>query len=298
MTLVKSLVAELYSRLDLTKSSLEQIREQSATASRQVPLPEGTTVEKEIVGNLPAEWVRAANVPPGQEQVILYFHGGGFFIGCCDTYRNFAALISAASGVRVLVVEYRLAPEHKYPAANEDCLAAYRWLIEQGISAQNIIIGGDSAGGSLTLMTLLSLRDAGDPLPAAAFMLSPFLDLLNFDGESYISRAELDVSTLEGAKFTAGIYIDAALIPPPPLLSPLNQDLRSLPKLFVQVGDHEILLSDATRLTDRARAAGVDVTLEIWEGMCHAFHFFSAMVPEARQAIDNVGHFVRKQFNL
>ncbi|CQR70677.1 Monoterpene epsilon-lactone hydrolase [Sporomusa ovata DSM 2662] len=296
MSKVREIMADFYKKMD-PKNTLEQSRQVFAEIGRQEQLPEGTTVEKILVANLPAEWVKAANVAPENEQVILYFHGGAFTLGSCDTHRRLAALISEASGVQVLVIEYRLAPEHKYPAANDDCLAAYRWLIEKGISAGNIIIGGDSSGGTLTLMTLLSLRDAGDPLPKAAFFLSPLLDMIYFDGESYISRAGLDVSTLEAAKSVTGFYVDAALKPLPPILSPLNQDLRGLPNLFVQIGDHEVLLSDCTRLAERGKAAGVNVTLDIWDEMCHGFQFLSAFVPEVKPAIDNVGQFVKKQFN-
>ena len=288
-------IKEVFKMFDVEKYTVEQIRQTWTAMAKQVDLHPGTTVDKVIIANLPAEWVKAANVPEGNEQMILYFHGGGFTFGSCDTHRNLATIISEASGVRVLLVEYRLAPEHKYPAANDDCLAVYRWLIENGVSAKNIVIGGDSAGGGLTLMTLLSLRNAGDPLPAAAFILSPFgLDLINFDGESYISRAELDpVCSLKGCQISANYYIDSLTIKPP-ILSLINQNLSGLPSLLIQVGDHEVLLSDSTRFAERAREAGVDVKLEVWDNMWHVFQAFAAFVPEAKQAIDNIGTFVQK----
>lgn len=284
-------------KMDPSINTIEQIRHE-LTAKRHSELPPGTTVEQNTVANLPAELIKAANVSEGNEKVILYFHGGGLYCGDCATYRNLAAFISMASGVRVLLPEYRLAPEHKYPAANDDCLATYRWLLENGIPAKNIIIGGDSAGGALTVMTLLSLRDAGVPLPAAAFLFSPWTDLVYFDGESYTSRAKLDpVTHLKGSQMAASFYIDNLTVKPP-ILSPVNQDLSGLPALFIQVGNHETLLSDSTRLAKRAKKAGVDVTLEIWDNMWHVFQSLAGVLPEAKQAINNVGLWVQKRFNI
>ena len=295
MSTIKDYLAAMKETFDLEKKTVEEVREVFSAQGKQEKLPTDTVVEKVIVANLPAEWVRAPNVPIGNEQTILYFHGGGFFCGSCDSHRNLAAAISAASGIRVLVLEYRLAPEHQYPAANKDAVAAYRWLITNGIAAENIVIGGDSGGGGLTLMTLLSLRDSGDPLPAAAFLLSPWADLIHLDGESYTTRAEIDpVGTFKTNQIAASYYIGSLKVKPP-LLSPINQDLGGLPPLLIQVGDHDILLSDSTRLVERAKAAGVDVTLEVWDNMWHVFHFFAAIVPEAQQAIDNIGKFVQKK---
>jgi acetyl esterase/lipase len=291
---IKSNIIDALKIFDVEKYTIEQIRlEFNAMVKKRKPL-HNITVEKETIANLSAEWVIAANVPKDKEQMILYFHGGGFFCGSCDTHRNMAAIISEASGVRVLLVEYRLAPEHKYPAANDDCLAAYRWLIDNGVTSEKIVIGGDSAGGSLAIMTLIVLRDAGDPLPAAAFVMSPPVDLLNFDGESYISRAELDpMNSLKGCQIIADNYIGSTTIKPP-ILSPINLDLGGLPPLLIQVGDHEVLLSDSVKLAERTKKANVDVTLEVWDNMWHGFQSFAAIVPEAKQAVDNIGQFVRK----
>ncbi len=296
MSAIKERYIKAMRKMDPSINTVEQIRHE-LSLKQQAELPSGTIVEQVMVTNLPGEWIKAANVPESGKQVILYFHGGGLYCGDCATYRNLAAFISRASGVRVLLVEYRLAPEHKYPAANDDCLAAYRWLLENGIPAKDIIIGGDSAGGALTVMTLLSLRDAGAPLPVAAFMFSPWTDLVNFDGESYTSRAELDpVTHLKGSQMAASFYIDHLTVKPP-ILSPINQDLSGLPALFIQVGDHEALLSDSTRLAERATKDGVDVTLEIWDNMWHVFQSLAAVLPEAKQAIDNVGRWAQKRFD-
>jgi acetyl esterase/lipase len=233
--------------------------------------------------------------------VVLYFHGGGFYEGSCEAYRAFAGQLSLASGTRVLTVDYRLAPENKYPAANEDCLGAYRWLLKNGVSAKDIIIGGDSAGGTLTLMTLLSLRDAGDQLPAAAFTLSAVTDYIDFDGESYASRAKLDplMSSLDKVKVNMDRYLDPSKQKETPsIFSPLKQDLGGLPPLLLQVGDHEILLSDSVRFAERAKKAGVDTTLEIYPNMFHCFQLTFFLMPEAKKAITNIGSFIQKHINI
>jgi epsilon-lactone hydrolase len=275
--------------------TVEQIRQEMAESATRFPkLPE-TSVEKIAIGHLSGEWVSAADhIPQIEGQVILYFHGGGFIAGTCEFYRDLVARISKSSGVKVLMVEYRLAPEYPYPAANEDCISAYRWLLENGYSARNIVFGGDSVGGSLVLMTLLSLRDAGEVLPAGAFLLSPHTDLVHLDGESYSSRAELDpTGSLQSNKRILSTYLGTWSEEIPTLLSPLRMDLKGLPCVHIQVGDHEVLLSDATRFADRARAAGVEVSLEVWENMWSVFQFLAYMLPEAQQAITNIGQYVR-----
>jgi acetyl esterase/lipase len=211
-------------------------------------------------------------------------------------YRDLAARISAACGIRVLTVEYRLAPEHRYPAANEDCFAAYRWLIAQGIEPDHIIVGGDSVGATLGLMTLISLRDAGEALPAAAVLLSPHGDLVHLDGESYTSRAMTDpTGSLEGNQKILEDYIGLRNgdIPIPGILSPLRVKLHGLPPMLIQAGDQEVLLSDAERLAARCNAAGTEVMLEIWENMWSGFQFMAGLLIEGEQAITGIGSFVR-----
>ena len=264
-------------------------------------LPPGGTFKKVSLGGIPAEWVTTPDVSEEKKSVILYFHGGGFYEGSCETYRAFAGQLSLASGTRVLTVDYRLAPENKYPAANEDCLGAYRWLLKNGVSAKDIIIGGDSAGGTLTLMTLLSLRDAGDQLPAAAFTLSAVTDYIDFDGESYASRAKLDplMSSMDKVKVNMDRYLDPSKQKEiPSIFSPLKQDLRGLPPLLLQVGDHEILLSDSVRFAERAKKAGVDTTLEIYPSMFHVFQLAFFLMPESKKAIINIGSFIQKHMNV
>jgi epsilon-lactone hydrolase len=197
-----------------------------------------------------------------------------------------------------LNVEYRLAPENKYPAANEDCFHIYRWLLKNGFGAENIIMGGESTGGYLVLATLLALRDEKEAMPKAAFLLSPHTDFLYYDGESYETRRELDpMSSLDGCRMCAERYFPDNM-KEPSIMSPLNENLEGLPSLFIQVGDHEVILSDSTRLYENARKAGVDATLEVWENMWHIFRFMAYMLPEGVQAIESVGRFVKEQFGI
>jgi len=281
--------------------SVEVQRKALDAAAKMGKLPPGGTFKKISLGSIPAEWVTTPNVPEGKKSVILYFHGGGFYEGSCETYRTFAGQLSLASGTRVLTVDYRLAPEHKYPAANEDCLGSYRWLLKNGVPSKEIIIGGDSAGGTLTLMTLLSLRDSGDPLPSAAFTLSAVTDYIDFDGESYVSRAKMDPykSSVAEVKPDMDRYLDPSKQKETPsILSPLKQDLRGLPPLLLQVGDHEILLSDSVRFAERAKKAGVDITLEIYPNMFHVFQLAFFLMPESKKAIINIGSFIQKHMNM
>jgi monoterpene epsilon-lactone hydrolase len=214
-------------------------------------------------------------------------------LGSINTHREMISRISRAAGARALAIDYRLAPEHPYPAAVEDATAAYRWLLCTGVDPARLVIGGESAGGGLTVATLAALRDAGEPLPAAGVCVSPWVDLECL-GESMTTKAEIDPIAqrqviLEMAKAYLG---DAG--PRTPLAAPLYADLTGLPPLLIQVGASEILLDDSTRLAERAKSAGVDVTLELWNDMIHMWHFFAAMLPEGQQAIDRIGEFVRQ----
>lgn len=277
-----------------------QIRQDMAEAAKQLPVFPGTHVRQVEINQLNAEWVTAGDMSPESvERAILYFHGGGFISGNCEIYRDLAARISAASGVPVLTVEYRLAPEHRYPAANDDCLSAYQWMLAEGYSPDSIILGGDSVGASLALMSLLSVRDEGGAMPAGAFLLSPHSDLVHLDGESYDSSADLDpMGSREGNQRILDDYTGTVNGDAPAILSPLRLNLQGLPTLFIQVGDQEVLLSDAERLAERARAAGVEVTLEVWENMWSVFQLMAALLPESQQAIMNIGIFTKRIWNL
>jgi acetyl esterase/lipase len=195
----------------------------------------------------------------------------------------------------VLLIDYRLAPEHPHPAAVEDSTRAYRWLLETGSNPKRMAIAGDSAGGGLTVATLVALRDAGVPLPAAAVCLSPWVDLEGI-GESMTTKAAVDpMVQREPLLRMASMYL-AGQDPRTPLAAPLYADLRGLPPLLIQVGTAETLLDDSVRLAERARAAGVQVTLEPWEDMIHVWQAFAAMLPEGQQAIERIGEFLRQHW--
>jgi len=244
-------------------------------------------------GGVPAEWL----VLPGSltDRVVLYFHGGAYCLGSLDTHRGLAATVARAAQARALLIDYRLAPEHPFPAAVLDAQAAYAWLLDQGIVPEQVALAGDSAGGGLLLALMVSLSEAGQPLPAAGVCLSPWADL-SLSGRSWTTNArrELILSAVKMRQM-AQLYLGDA-DPLTPLASPLYADLAGLPPLLIQVGGDEALLSDAEEVALRAKAAGVEVELEVWPGMFHAWQLTSRAIPEARQAIERIGSFLQARF--
>jgi monoterpene epsilon-lactone hydrolase len=270
-------------------AGIEEIR--SAFELIAQPVPDDVRLESVEASGVPAQWI----IPPNadQERVIYYLHGGGYTIGSINTHRAMVAAIARSAEARALALDYRLAPEHPFPAAVEDATAGYRWLLAQGARPAHIVIAGDSAGGGLTLATLVALRDAGDPLPAAGVCLSPWVDLEGL-GDSMTSKADADpIVQKEPMLRMAAAYLGGA-DPRTPLAAPLYAGLQGLPPLLIQVGTSETLLDDSNRIAERARAAGVDVTLEPWEEMIHVWQLFAGMVPEGREAIDRIGAFIRQ----
>jgi monoterpene epsilon-lactone hydrolase len=268
----------------------EQRRAQYDRAERVFPTPADVAVERVAARERPAEWL----IPPSvrSDAVVLYLHGGGYVIGSPRSHRHLAAAIARASGVRALLLDYRLAPEHPFPAALEDAVAAYRWLLGQGLAPERVVLAGDSAGGGLTVATLVALRDRGLPRPAGGVCISPWVDL-TCSGTSYATKAAADpIVTHDGVVALAKAYVGAGDLTTP-LASPLYADLRELPPLLIQVGSEEVLLDDARGLGARARTAGVDVTIEEWPAMIHVWHWFLPMLDEAEEAVATVGRFVR-----
>jgi acetyl esterase/lipase len=262
----------------------------SEIAPRLAKKVRGVRSEPADLPGIPAEWLIPDN--SANDQALLYLHGGGYVIGSIKSHRGLASQIAAAARCRALLIDYRLAPENKFPAAVEDAVASYRWLLSQGYEPGKIAIAGDSAGGGLTAATLVSLRDAGDPLPAAALMLSPWVDL-EVSGESCKTVGWRDplVSERILKRYTRS-YLGGK-DPRDPLASPIYADLKGLPPLCIHVGTCEVLLDDAKRLAERAEQAGVPVTLDICEEMFHVWQFFSPMVPESKEAVEKLGRFVR-----
>jgi len=288
---LKTIVEMLKAGAPPAGQSLEQTRagfEQMAGL-----FPVGADIQREPVeaGGVKAEWVCAADADAGR--AVLYLHGGGYVIGSINTHRSLAARISQAAKARVLVIDYRLAPEHPHPAAVEDAVAAYRWMLSTGLKPSRIAVAGDSAGGGLTVATLVAIRDAKLPTPAAGACLSPWVDLEGI-GQSMTAKAAVDPMVQKaGLVEMAEAYLGGK-DPRTPLAAPLYADLSGLPPLLVQVGTAETLLDDSTRLAERARKAGVKVTLEPWENMIHVFQLFAPMLEEGQQAIDKIGAFVRE----
>ncbi|WP_339949775.1 alpha/beta hydrolase [uncultured Albimonas sp.] len=227
---------------------------------------------------------------------ILYVHGGGYQVGSIRSHRGLMHRLATAADLPLLAFDYRLAPEHRFPAALDDCAAAWRWLLAQGAAPGRVAIAGDSAGAALALATMLRAKREGAPLPGAAALLSPWLDL-EAKGESLTSRAGLDPMTpREKLLVMARLYLGREGDPRDPLASPIHGDFAGLPPTVVHVGDHEAILSDSETFAERARAAGVEVTLEVWPEMIHHFQIFPDL-PEAERSLARIGEFLRARIS-
>lgn len=253
--------------------------------------PPNTSIEQVDMAGVPCEWVTYPL--SGSGGAFLLLHGGGYVSGSCVTHRKLAAHISRVTGMRVLVPDYRLAPEYPFPAGVQDALAAYGAMLAEVGQGQKIAVGGDSAGGGLSLALLLALRDAGVPMPSSAVLLSPWTDILA-EGESYEERRDVDPSIDPEDLRAAGRDYTGSSDPNHPLISPIKADLKGLPPLLIHVGDLETMLDDSVVLARRAEEAGVSVTLEIWPEMWHVWHQWVPQMPEAMEALEHIGRFVKK----
>jgi acetyl esterase/lipase len=288
----------IYKLLKLTGSPFNagaSLGHQRAAMERQARFsikPSRVDLHPTSIGVMYSEWISPDEAE--SNQAILYLHGGGYTMGSCNTHRWLTARIALASQAPALLINYRLAPENPFPAALEDAKAAYRWLLAQRIEASRIVIAGDSAGGGLALAAAFALRDEQEGLPAGIVCISPWADL-SMSGESVSTCSKSDpLISLETSLLHAGRYVGGQN-PKSALISPVFADLSGLPALLIQVGEHEILLSDSQRLSENARQAGVDVTLEIWEGMWHVWHAFAGLAPESQSAIERIGNFIRER---
>ncbi len=281
------LIALLRARPVAATATLAERRTAFERIGELFPLAADVRVEATRLGDLRLEWITAGSAVPGR--VLLYLHGGAYVAGSCNTHRELASRLARAARARLLLPEYRLAPEHPFPAALHDAVATLRLL---ATSAREVLLAGDSAGGGLALATMLVLRDQGRPLPARCALIAPWVDLAG-TAPSLTQLQHHDV-LLEPALLArmACLYRHGADARHP-LVSPLYGDLRGLPPLCVQAGSWDLLLDDAVRLHARARSAGVAAQLDVWEQMPHVWHLFAGMLEEGRDAIEGLGRFLR-----
>ena len=271
--------------------SISELRANAVKNSNMLgKISKDITVEKINVNGLSAEWLIPLNASP--ENCILYLHGGGYVTGSIEDHRMMCGLLANAAGVKVLLTEYRLAPEHPFPAAVDDALSSYQWLLDQGVSPANVIFAGDSAGGGLSLAAILALKDKGGSLPAAAVCLSPWADLA-LTGQSLSTKAKAEaILRRETLHEWALCYTDEANLTNP-LVSPVYGDFHGFPPILIQVGSEEILLDDSLLLAQKAKSAGVDVTLKVWDGMWHVWQALGDMLPENKKTFEEIGQFVQ-----
>jgi monoterpene epsilon-lactone hydrolase len=256
-------------------------------------VPKGVEMDKFEINGIHVTCISPSDADPAK--VILHLHGGGYVTGGLDTYQMMCILLAQTLKIKVLLPEYRLAPEHPFPAALDDALSIYHWLLAQGTQPGNIIISGDSAGGGLCLATVLSLRDDGEPLPAAVVCMSPWTDL-TLKSQSHITKAKTEVLLRkEVLREWALCYTEDANLTNP-LVSPVHADFHGFPPMLIQVGSEEILLDDARMLADKAQADGVDVTLKIWDGLWHVWQALGDVIPENKKAFEEIGRFVQSRF--
>ena len=285
----EQIVAMMAGGLGLESLSVDEQRLAMEASAEMFPVEADVLTNEVDAGGIPADWVSIAG--QNSERVILYFHGGAYVMGSRITHRALAGRIARASQARVLLPDYRLAPENPFPAAVDDAIACWNWLISEGISPNQIAVAGDSAGGGLALATLLALKDSGSPLPACAVGLSPWTDLEGTGETAEAGAVDDPMLTPEGLRSSGRDYAGADLRNP--LAAPLLGNLEGLPPILLQVGTREVLLSDSTRFATKARAQGVEVTLEVEEDLIHVWQMLPG-VPEAESAVERIGAYISR----
>ena len=293
---VRWLTGKYIKGLDVPHLPVEKARAQfEKIAGSFLIRAKGIEVEQTQIAGVDVDWLRPKNAR--KDKVVLYLHGGAYVMGSPRTHRQLVSHMVRAAGVVAVLPDYRLAPEHPFPAAIEDAVAVYSGLLESGFGAEDIIISGDSAGGALSVATLLQLRHAGIPMPAAAVLLSPFLDITG-SGESATTRADRDPwFDIADLHVVAGYYCPDESEWKNPLVSPVFANVAGLPPMLIQVGDDEILLSDSTRLAEKLEAEGVEVELEVWPHMWHVFQMFIRKMPESGAAVRKIAAYIQKRFS-
>lgn len=290
--IIRSISSAILRRYDAATLDIADARRKTAMLGRLTLTAFGVSVDATQIEGLRAEYLRPKNAVPGR--LLLYLHGGAYILGGCDLHRQVVSHIARSAGMDALLPEYRLAPEYRFPAAVDDAVAIYKAVVASGIKPEDIVFAGDSAGGGLAVATLLALRDAQDPLPAGAVLLSPFLDATG-SGDSMRTRASQDPwFHADDLPVITAHYCDEHQRRFP-LVSPVFADVEGLPPMYIQVGDDEILLSDSERFADALVAAGIEVKLDVWPDMWHVFQMFIGKMPESRKAIDDIGEYIQSR---
>lgn len=293
-SILKKIIDEKLKNPYTENKTINQLREETATASTLIPLPENTKFKRILAGDVYAEWITCGDVD--KDKTFMFIHGGGYYRGSIAATRATVARISAEAKVRCLSIEYRLAPEHPFPAAIDDTYTAYNWLIKEGLNPKNIIVSGQSAGGGLCLALLLKIKENNNIQPKGAVALSPWTDLSQ-SGKTMITNANIDpVISKKYLDRMANLYLYKTSSNTP-LASPLYGDLSGLPPMLVQVGSAETMLDDSKRFVQKAKEAKVDVEIEVWKDMFHGWHGSAHILKDAEKAIKSIGLFCRKLFN-
>ncbi len=271
--------------------SFVEIRTDLERLNKKADIPQNIKVQSVSAGGVKAELIEPEGAP--SDKIVIYLHGGGYCLGIVNTNRGFVAKIAAGTGLKTLLVDYRLAPENPFPAAIEDVITAYRWLLSKGHLSRNMIFVADSSGCGLCLAALMSLRDDKVSMPAAMAFISPMVDLAG-TGESFVTRKDVDPFQ----------YLDPLCIiknyigdndPMLPVLSPLFGDLQGLPPILIHASDYDVFLSDAVRLAEKASESGIEVNLKIWDRMWHIFHMNANLLPEAKTALEEIFTYIKNK---
>ncbi len=289
----QNILDEISKTFSLSHGNIFQLRKDLKNLYLKFSDDQKLNVRKQQIESINAFKIHAEGV--NKDKIILFFHGGGFTIGSTRDHLDLCGKLSKAANSCVLSVDYRLAPENKFPAALEDCLISYLWLLEQDIDPSNIVLAGISAGGTLVLSTLLYLKEKGVKLPAGAVCMSPAVDML-FQGHSIITNRGKDWITQERLENIRKIYLKG-IDPKNPLASPIYGNLHGLPPILIQVGSHELLLDDIIKFHKKAKDSAVEVSFELWKDMFHCFQIFSSQIEEGQKAIDNAGEYIKELFN-
>lgn len=296
MTSIQAKIAKIVLQLQpysWAQGTVAEQRTRQERSTRFFKIPKGVQCQPFRINDISAEWISSFDAKNG---VILYLHGGAYSLGSINVHREYLARLALTTRQKVLAINYRLAPEHPFPAALEDSLMTYRWLLAQGTKPSCIVLAGDSAGGGLALATLVSLRDAGDILPACAVCVSPWVDLTS-PVNSINSRISIDPILNFNLLDMYSKYYAGDLQRNNPLISPVFADLKGLPPLLIHAGTNEILLDQATQIMENARNAGVDVKLKIWEGMFHVFQIVG-FLPETQKSLEQISQFISANLHM